>query len=178
MATNAVPKGTYVKGPCQFNIDKLAIAGATFQTAPDGPDVTIDLFNNATDGSYLHVYKVWVFNDAQGMYVMNPLQGHGANLVGGAFPVRFDQPQPWGAIFQDSVANPFSTDTVIPTAAPAGAYFIGGTDSESNSNVWPPGPLAVIPPGFSLRVRSYISSFFQDHGIAVTFYYVVMPVGN
>jgi hypothetical protein len=175
VSTWRLPFGTYTRNTPDFFVESACVAACAFQNpALNGDDVTIDLFNNADQGQYLYVYDLWVFNDAQGMWAAGLIQGHGANLVTNAFSVIANRAAPFGQVYQDLTANFSAADQVIPQT-PTGSYIFGGTDSESFSNPQSKGPIAVLAPGTSFRVRSFISSFFQDHGIAVTFFYVVLP---
>ena len=176
MATNAVPKGTLVRPTPDFYIDKLGMAAAAFEQSGSGaPDTTFDLFNNATDGSNLHVYKIWTFNDGQGMYAFAPFNGHGANFVTNGSPIITGDPAPWGQIYQDSATPVMTGFIVIPNAAPLGGYFLGGDEGAVQAHFGVGAPLAVITPGWSLRAQSLISTSEINHGLVVTFYYAVLP---
>jgi hypothetical protein len=175
VSTWRTPFGTYVRNTPDFYVDSACVAACAYQNPTlHSDDVTIDLFNNADQGQYLYVYDFTVFNDAQGMWAAGLVTGHGANFVTNGFSVISNRGAPYGVVYADLTAAALATDNVIPPA-PTGSYIFGGTDSESFSQHKTHGPVAVIAPGDSFRVRSYISSFFQDHGIAVTFYYVYLP---
>jgi hypothetical protein len=175
VATLRKPPGTYARSTVDFYLQTGAVAACAFQNPTiHSDDVTIDLYNNADQGQYLYVYDLWVFNDAQGMWAVGPVQGHGANFVTNGFSLISNRGAPFGQVYADLTPAFSAADEIIPTT-PTASYIFGGTDSESFSQPKTQGPIAALAPGTSLRVRSFISSFFQDHGLAVTFYYVILP---
>jgi hypothetical protein len=114
---------------------------------------SLDLFNNATDGTLLHVYEVIVGAQGYGPYAIVPVKGHGANLIVSATPVVADEAQPWGQLYWDS-------QTAVQTwvsGSPADGQNYGSAYAidapGSTVDVFQTGgPMSVIPPGYSLRV--------------------------
>jgi len=121
--------------------------GAAFQHSNTTNDLCLDLYNNATDGSNLHLYYLVIFNDAQGMWAGNPHYGHGANFVANALPVITGAPSPPGQVYQDVVGSSFSGSNTIPNVTPLSFALMGGEETGSCPRVAPPGPLSVILPG-------------------------------
>jgi hypothetical protein len=173
MATDAIPKGTLVRPTPDFYIDQLAIVGGGF-TLSSANDVTFDLYNNTQPAAYFHVYKIWVFNDGEGSNAMSIQVGHGANFVTNAFPIVFDAGSPAGQLYQDQAAQVVPSLTIYPTAAPYGSYFVGGDEAAAQHPLGAAGPIAVIPPGYSLRIRSLNSIGNTNNSLGVTFYYAIL----
>lgn len=174
MPTNRTPKGSYVRSTADFYIDQAATVGGVFW--PSTAVVTVlDLFNNAQDGSNLHVYRVFVGNDAAGWYGMTRLQGHGANFLTNSFPVVITGASLPGQLYQDTIApqypdQPFPKDTALFDA------FIGDNEAGTEDMWNAPGPICVIPPGFSMRVYPFVGANQTGGGgqMSATFYYVVL----
>ena len=174
MPTNRSPKGNYVRSTGDFYVSQSATVGGVYW--PSATLVTVlDLYNNAADGSNLHVYRVFVGNDAAGWFGMGRLAGHGANFLTNAYPVVITGPTLPGQLYQDTIAPQYVTEPFPKDQALFDA-FIG--DSEAGEEVrWSaPGPLCVIPPGFSMRVYPFVGSNQVGGGgmMSCTFYYVVL----
>lgn len=174
MPTNRSPKGSYVRPTADFYIDQAATVGGCFWPSTAIAAV-LDLYNNAIDGSNLHVYKVWVGNDAAGLYGMTRISGHGGNFLQNAIPVVITAPTLPGQLYQDTISPQYSgfefpKDTALNDA------FIGDNEAGSEDTWYAPGPICVIPPGFSMRVYPFVGSGQSGGGglITCTFYYVVL----
>src|SRR5215472_3253738 len=101
MGTFRRPKGSYVRPSADFYIlDSSSVGGIITVVSPPVP--SLDLFNNATDGTLLHVYEVIVGAQGYGPYAIVPIKGHGANFIVSATPVVADEAQPWGQLYWDS----------------------------------------------------------------------------
>jgi len=171
MATHRRPKGTYTRPTADFFIDVACTVGGVFAAAA-GSGAALDLYNNAADGSSLHVYNVWVGNDAGQLYGVTAIHGHGANFLLNGATVVVPGPTPWGQLYYDTVAAGF-----------AGTFFpVGGTllDRLFGNNVagtvdsWSTGgPICVLSPGYSLRVYESVGSAQTGiNPLAVSFYYL------
>jgi hypothetical protein len=174
MATYRRPKGSYTRPTPDFFTRQMAIVGGGF-TLSSANDVVFTLFNNATTGEYFHVFKIWVFNDGEGSNAMSTQSGHGATFVSNAFPVVFDSPAPFGQLYQDQAAQVVPALTIYPTAVPYGSYFVGGDEAAAQHPLGAQGPIAVIPPGYSLSIRSLNSIGNTNNSLGVTFYYCILP---
>ena len=67
MATYRQPKGTYTRPSTDFFAERCA-TGGVFWNANFNKSAVVELYNDATDGSYLHLYRLWVSVDAGGAY--------------------------------------------------------------------------------------------------------------
>lgn len=174
MPTNRSPKGSYVRPTADFYIDQAATVGGFFYPS-SAVAAVLDLFNNAQDGSNLHVYKVWVGNDAAGLYGMTRLQGHGATFLSNAFPVVITAATLPGQLYQDEIAAQFS-GSFFPKDTPFSDAFIADNEAGSQDTWSAAGPICVIPPGFSMRVYPFVGSGQTGGGqlITATFYYIVL----
>jgi len=155
------PKGVYNRNTFDWFNDDCAWGGAFFEASNSTPPfqtAVISLYNNANDGSYLRVLALTY--DADGAYETDVdfQRGITGTLVNSCFPVRFDQPQPWGQIYQLVVNSPSAIEVgyitnpfgVLPTNSAFGGNMVGG-------------PLWVIPAGYSLRFSP--GGTFSDLGI-------------
>jgi hypothetical protein len=147
------PLGVYVRQTPDWFLRRCAtVGGAFWPSAQVG--AALDLYNNAQDGSLLHVYRVFVFNDAGAEYGMTRIQGHGANHLMDAVPIVITAPGLPGQLWQDTVpaqfaGNQFPKDTAFSDA------FMGNNVAGSMDDWHDDGPICVIPSGFSLRVYGF-----------------------
>jgi len=152
VGTFRTPKGSYVRQTPDWYIhDGSSIGGIVTVVSPPVP--SLDLFNNATDGTLLHVYQVIVGAQGYGPYALMTLKGHGANFITGAFPVVADDALPWGQLYWDSqtAVQTWVSGTPANGSNYGSAYALDATGSTIDS-LQTPGPISVLPPGYSLRV--------------------------
>lgn len=175
MGTWRTPKGSYFRSTGDFFIDRAATVGGYYRPSATRA-TTIDLYNNAQDGSTLHVYRVWVGNDASAEYGMTKLFGHGANFLQNAVPVVTGNPTLPGQAYWDTIP-PQYVPTFSPTDTPLSDAFIADNEAGSQDAWATPGPICVLPPGYSMRAYSFIGSNQVGGGnvLAVTFYFLAMP---
>jgi len=173
MATQRRPKGSYTRPTSDFFIDRAATVGGWYSpTAVLEP--VLDLYNNAQDGSNLHVYRVWVGNDAASIYGMTQIKGHGANLMQAAVPVVTGAPRLPGELYYDGI-TPSYTYIGVPKDQPISDAFFMDNEAGSQDAWQAAGPICVIQPGYALRVYPVISKSNAAGGfIAATFYYIAL----
>jgi hypothetical protein len=174
MGTWRRPKGTYVRPTADWFTDRAATVGGAFD--PNAVlATTLDLYNNATDGTNLHVYRLWGFNDAAGHYGVTTLKGHGANFMRNASPVIVGNPILPGQLYQDTIPPQYS-GFLFPFDTPFSDVLFADNEAGSQDTFAAPGPICVIPPGYSLRVYSLCGSG-QTHGQMMTasFYFLALP---
>jgi hypothetical protein len=172
------PLGVYVRQTPDWFVSRGAIAGGFFVSSDNTTGASVDLFNNANDGSYLHVYRLWVHNDAEGMYAVQQLQGHGANLFGAAFPVTIGDPTPPGQLYYDETNSGITPPTDdYPPDTPILNPLMLGDESGFEFQAGLPGPLMVIPPGYSMRAQSLVQQGSAGRGgvMVASFYYAWLP---
>jgi hypothetical protein len=174
MGTTRRPKGTYVRPASDFFIHDTAMVGATYLSNAH-LDAAIELFNNATDGSYLHVYKVMLGNDGQGWYLGSIYHGNLGSNATQPFSVVSNRARPWGMLYAGDLAPLYPGSNPV-----SGSFFSGYLAGESfggSSDQWmAPGPIAVLAPGYSLQYRSNIGTLSTGGGILdCTFYYMDVP---
>lgn len=152
MGTNRRPKGSYVRPTPDWYILEGASAGAIVNvTSPPVP--AIDLFNNSTDGTFLHVYEVWVGAQNYGPYAIVAVNGHASTFIANAKPIVVGTAQPWGALYWGSL----TADATWVSGTPANGFNYGSDYATDNPDGtvdrWrSSGPIKVLPPGYSLRV--------------------------
>jgi hypothetical protein len=168
------PSGVYVRQTPDWFLRRCATCGASFW--PSGAHATaLDLFNDAKDGSWLHVYRVFVGNDGGGTYGMTRLQGHGANYLMDGVPIVITAPSLPGQLWLE-ILPPSYPGPLFPKDFPFFDAFIGDNGAASQDDWHDDGPLCLIPPGFSMRVYSIASTTQSDgQAMAATFKYAVLP---
>ena len=177
MPTYRRPKGSYTRPTPDFFSDRAATVGGVYvAAAPNG--VVFDLYNNATDGSALHVWKFWVGNEAGEAYGVTRIHGHGANFLQNSVPVFTDGPQLPGQLYQDTIA-PLFTGIPAPPGFVQSDAFIGDNVAGTVDIYGSPGPLCVLAPGYSLRVYGITGTgYINPTQIGVTFYFLAIRGGN
>ena len=64
------PRGAYVRTTPDRFLARTAVGGM-LRFSTNGTVPAIGLFNNAIDGSSLHVYALWTFGDGEGPQMWN-----------------------------------------------------------------------------------------------------------
>lgn len=172
MATTRRPKGSYVRHTTDWFIDRCAIGGLFYFPA-HGEAGVLELFNNATDGSYLHIYRIWYENEANGQYYFTRQTGTQGGTPIPSYSVVSNLGAPWGLLNYTTIpglAFPYPLPFVFP------AYIAGANDAGSQDTFATDGPLCVLVPGDSLRLITPIASSGISSGeICATMYWAVMP---
>jgi hypothetical protein len=175
MATNRKPKGNYTRQTGDWFIDRAATVGGYFWPSSNLATV-LDLYNNASDGTNLHVYRVFAGNGAAANYGMTRLSGHGAKFLTNAFPVVITGPTLPGQLYYDTIAPQF-----VGAIGPQDEPFFDALFMENDAgsmDVWDaPGPICLIPPGFFMRVYGFTGTGRTGGGaqMSASFYYVALP---
>jgi len=177
MATYRRPKGSYVRATPDFFGDRAATVGGVYVVAP--PDgVVFDLFNNASDGSYLYVYELWVGNEAGEAYGVTRLKGHGANFLQNAVPVFTDGPTLPGELYQDTI-GPLFVGIPAPPGFVHSDALIGDNVAGSVDIYSTVGPLCVLTPGYSLRVYAITGTgYINPTQLGCSFYFLALHGTN
>jgi hypothetical protein len=171
VATTRKPKGSYSRNTPDWFVDNACVVAGAFSNVGTG-DVAFDLFNNSNVGEYLHVYRLYVFNDAQGEWGWDAINGHAGTFVTNGFAVLDSGRQMPGALYQSVQTSLFSTDTPFPPTAQGARGWVGD-ETGTLPDIGFDAPIQIISPGNSMRVRTRISSFFGSLGLSATFFYVV-----
>lgn len=163
------PKGAYVRPTTDWFLSRCAIAGVFVNTGA-GNGVAVELFNNAQDGSNLHIYKLWVANDAAGAYWVTRQTGTQGGTAVKTYPVVSSGPTLPGLLNYATVAQ---VDWgAAPFAMPA--YIAADNEAGSLDSFGLPGPLCVLVPGDSLTVYNPVGGVFGDGIVGVTFYWAAL----
>lgn len=131
------PKGVYARNtPDWFTYNWAWGSGQLSALSPTGGSVS--LFNDDTQGRYLHVYGLALaVADQQQMYGQ-VLQGSLGTKFQSCYPVRADQPQPPGSIWTGPL--PASFDFIhVPLT------FQGTQPMDPWFTAW---PIAIVPAGY------------------------------
>jgi hypothetical protein len=170
MATYRRPKGSYSRPTTDFFLSQCMIGGVYYYPT-NGSGGTIELYNNATDGSALHVYRIWSANDASGPYFITRQQGSMGGTPVPSYPVVSQgAPQPGLISYADSAA-PYT----FPPYATAQPAFIATDNEAGTTDEWgADGPICVLMPGDSLRVINNLAGVGSAGFIAATFYWAAL----
>ena len=169
----APPKGTYNRPTQDWYItDSSCVGGIVTVVSPPVP--CLDLFNNAQDGSYMYIYKIWVGAQNYGPYAITAVFGHGANLITNGFPIFVTDNQPWGALYWDSLtAAQTWTNGTPANGANYGSQYATDNPDGTVDNWSLPGPVMVVPTGYSCRVWYPINFGTGTVGtLSASFWYV------
>jgi hypothetical protein len=167
MATTRKPKGSYSRPTTDFFIANCMIGGVVF-IATTNNSAVIELYNNAQDGSALHLYKLWVQNDASGVYWVTRQTGTQGGTQVQAYPVISSGAALPGII---NYATAAAVDWLAPPPFVQPAYIAGDNEAGSQDEYSAPGPICVLIPGDSLRVFSPSIGSASSGFAAVTFYW-------
>lgn len=156
MTTHRTPKGVYSRNTPDFFDYHGAFAGVS-QLGSAANFTSVGLYNNATDGSYLHVYRVIISTVAGSNVIAQVKPGTFGTIAFAGVPLRADQHTP-----------------------PGMGYFNNGTALSSNSGfpwqivmpssclpLFDAAPLFVIPPTYQLTMQNSPVNTF----LFVTWYY-------
>jgi len=164
------PKGSYTRHTTDWFIGRCAIGGVFF-AAGVGNGAAVSLFNDATDGSNLHLYKLWVQNDAAGAYWVTRQTGALGGTTVTTYPVVSSGAALWGVISYAAVPQVIWSPG--PFAMPA---YIGADNEAGSQDIFAaPGPICVLVPGDSLTVYNPAPGAISEGYLGVTFYWAVLP---
>lgn len=171
MSTTRKPKGSYSRPTTDFFIDH-AMIGAVYFFPAHGLGGVVELFNNAQDGTSLHIYGLWIENEANGQYYYTRQTGTMGGTIVQSYPVVSSGAVLPGQInygTQPGLAFPYPLPFVFP------AYIVGTNDAGSQDTFQVPGPICVLVPGDSLRAIVPIASAGISSGaIGATFYWLAL----
>lgn len=163
------PRGAYVRTTPDRFLARTAI-GSMFRASTLGTVPAIGLFNNAVDGSSLHIYALWTFGDAEGPQLWNIQGSATGTLFGPCTAIITGAAGPPGQLwFED---RPGVSGSPLPVDTNYGGYITAGDESGAMSSFTPNGPLCVLKPGYALYCSQFYSYPPDPQQLAVTFYYV------
>jgi len=167
------PVGTRVRPSADWFAGATAMAGAIYRGAA-GNGAQVTLYNDAPAGQYLWLWWMSVFNDAEGTFQFVAFEGNqGAMLQQGAW-ITVGRGATFGQVYGVDLA-PAGFD-FPPFGTQQGCLGGGGDEAGTDTCFRSPGPLAVIPPGFSFGVsNNYISGVISAATFGITFYYSPLP---
>ena len=155
------PKGTISRIPPDWYASRAASAGCNNPSQP-GSFACTDLFNDATDGSYLWVYWLYLQNSGTFSIRVYPFNGHTSGFQDGpGLPLNPAVASIPGHVwigFEGSHAVPITNQYESSVNAPVIDY------------INPPGPLMIIPPGWSMRCINNQTDF----GFVANFYWIAI----
>jgi len=170
VATYRRPKGSYTRPTTDFFIDRCVIAGVWFTPALTFGG-SIELYNNAADGSNLHLYRLWTQNDAAGGYYVTRQTGTQGGTAVQTFPVISS-----GAALPGIVNYAAIAGTAYPLHGPfvLSGYMAMDNEAGSQDTFGADGPLCILVPGDSLRVIQPFGSAIDQGTVAATFYWAAI----
>src|ERR1700739_3036794 len=143
MATVRRPKGSYSRPTTDFFIERCMVGGF-FHVPATGNSSIAELYNNATDGSSLHVYKIWTQNDAGGGYWITRQPGTIGGTSVPTYPVVTGYPTRPGLF---SYADAAAVNWLQPGGFTMPAFIGGNNEAGSQDAFYAPGPICVLQPG-------------------------------
>jgi hypothetical protein len=133
-------KGNVVRQVGDWQMDQM-MGGAHFSAALAGQYSILELYNNATDGSYLWVYGLTALLTALDGIYLETYTGTHAACFPGQGSLTFDQATGPGIVGSYTSTVDFG-------------IHIGALYSNSQHTFWPyPAPVARIPPRYSFALR-------------------------
>jgi hypothetical protein len=160
VSKHRIPHGTYSRGTPDWYVDRL-MAGGGGLAAAGGAYSVIGLYNNATDGSMLHVWSVWAFEEAQtttsSVEIVN-------SKFGTVQPGQAYNLFPFSGLLAGQI-------TSLSPASQVGGNLIGFLGGGGFPERWQEqGPIAVLSPGTTLVVQT--GTILRP--LTATFYWVVL----
>lgn len=168
MATRK-PKGSYTRHTTDWFLSRCAIGGVFVNTGA-GNGAAVELYNNAVDGSNLHIYKLWVGNDAAGAYWVTRQTGTMGGTACKTYPVVSSGAALPGLINYATVAQVVWGPGAFAMPAFIGADNEAGSQDEFSVD----GPFCVLVPGDSLTVYNPVGGALGQGILGVTFYWAAL----
>jgi hypothetical protein len=165
------PLGVYVRQTPDWFIKRCATVGGFYDDTHQN-SITFDLFNDATDGSNLHVYKIWINNGGNDGTIISGVQGHSPTLMANSSSVVIGGPQLPGTMYYDLTAGvPYVSNVA------KGGRFVYDDVSALWNEFSVEGPIIVIPPGYSLRHVTPYGGSPTSGGITLgmSYFWAVLP---
>lgn len=153
-------KGSWARNSPDWLVEDVTSGGVNNPGAV-GLFACTDLFNESEVGEYLWVYKISLVNSGTFSIRVTQVFGNCGGVSGPGVPVVIGQPATAGTIFVNQLAS-HSIAQVEP-------YLTGANSSVVVEEISPPGPVAIIPPGYSLRLINNQTQF----GFTCWFYWIV-----
>jgi hypothetical protein len=164
------PLGVYVRQTPDWFLKLCAIGGVAYISTV-GKMSAIELYNDANQGTNLHVYRLWVGNDAGFIYTVTRQAGSLGGTQVPTNPVITGAPALPGIINYADVPNSPSNP---PTPYAVPGYIVGCNDAGS-LDIWEAGgPICVLTPGTSLRVTYANQSPTSFTVLTVSFFYAAL----
>lgn len=169
MPTYRRPKGVYTRPGPDFFIGYTAVVGGAY-TSSMGVNAAVALYNNDQASRYYHVYGVMVGNDAESFYTIKPVKGNSGSVLDTAHSVVVNGLPPSGQCYGYDVPNQSHNNDPV-----AGAYLFGNNVTGSMDFWQMPGPICVLPPGYSLEVATFEDLTSGTLSILIaSFYYALL----
>jgi len=165
------PPGTNTRPTADWFAGNTASAGGLARAAA-GVGVQVSLYNDAPQGEYLWVWWVSVFNDAEAPNRFDEFEGdQGTFLTQGVY-VMAGRGAAYGHTSYDSVTAiaDFPADS---TAYASSGY--AGDEAGTTTCFRSPGPVKVLPPGYSWACICEWAGGLGGALLAVWFYYTILP---
>lgn len=161
------PKGSYVRATPDWFTDAMAFAGAYQQASDTSHNAYVGLYNDAVDGSSLHVMALGVEVEPTTNHTLGFIEqtltsgfiGPYSALYAHGRAVRLNRPAPYG---QSRAANTPGGNTEEQIILLGGAY--------SGLLVAPGWPLWILPPTYALWLQANLGG----GSIYATFWYLVI----
>lgn len=166
------PVGTNSRPTADWFAGSTATAGGLARAAADDA-IQISLYNDAPAGQYLWVWWVSVYNDAEGPYRFDEFEGDEGTLLQQGVYVMAGR----GAAFgHTSYASPAALGPDVPNSSAYASAGYGGDEAGTDTCYRSPGPIKVLPPGYSWAViNEWGNGVANGATLGVWYYYTILP---
>jgi len=166
------PVGTRVLSTPDWFAGQTATAGGLARAAA-ATGVQISLYNDAPAGQYLWVWWVSVYNDAEGPYRFDEFEGAGGSFLQQGVYVMAGRGAAFGQTYVDAAAG---LGPVVPNSSQYPSAGYAGDEAGTDTCYRSPGPVKVLPPGYSLAViNEWGGGVGNGATLGVWFYYSILP---
>lgn len=166
------PVGTQTRPTADWFAGETAMAGGLAVGAPGG-GIQLALFNDAPSGQYLWIWSVSVSTAGDGPYRLDTAEGVAGSFLQQGQYIMAGRGAAFGAVY---VAPATELGTIPPNSFSQGAFGNFTDYSAATLEITAPGPLCVLPPGYSLAVVNEWGSGVSNGGnLTATFYYTILP---
>lgn len=167
------PVGTRNRPSADWYAGQTAMCGGIARSLA-GDGVQLTLYNDAPAGQYLWLWWFSIFNDAEGTYQFISFQGKQGNMIQQGAWITVGRGSTFGQVYATDV--PGEGNDFPPPGTQRGSLGAGGDEAGTNTCYRSPGPVSVIPPGFSFGAFNDYSVGAGDFTtFAITFYYSILP---
>lgn len=168
------PQGVYSRQTPDLFLGQAGMVGGYYWSSLI-EDTRLSIFNADPQGLFCHIYKVFVGNDAAGVYSATQFKGPGQTQLQQAFAVVAGNAPPNVYLYRD-LLTPLYSGIGFPKDTDFDGYIWADNEAGSQDQYAVNGPICVLPTGWSFGVRTFVSSSDSNSEvITASFYFVMLP---